>query len=82
MRNARGAGRKGSISEKQVQEAAERRARNDALREEAAERARKNDSVAGRIKNTAISTATRQVTSTVTKGITNAITDLFNGGKK
>ena len=32
---------------------------NDALREEAAERARKNDSVVGRIKNTAISTATQ-----------------------
>ena len=64
------------------QEAAERRARNDALREEAAERARKNDSIAGRITNTAISTATRQVTSTLTKGITNAITDLLGGGKK
>ena len=64
------------------QEAAERRARNDALREEAAERARKNDSVAGRIANTAISTATRQVTSTLTKGITNAISDLFGGKKK
>ena len=64
------------------QEAAERRARNDALREEAAERARRNDSVAGRIKNTAINTATRQVTSSLTKGITNAISDLFGGGKK
>ena len=64
------------------QEAAERRARNDALREEAAERARRNDSVAGRIKNTAIQTATRQVTSSLTKGITNAISDLFGGKKK
>ena len=64
------------------QEAAERRARNDALREEAAERARRNDSVAGRIKNAAISTATRQVTSSLTKGITNAISDLFGGKKK
>ena len=64
------------------QEAAERRARNDALREEAAERARKNDSITGRIANTAISTATRQVTSTLTKGLTNAITDLFGGKKK
>ena len=64
------------------QEAAERRARNDALREEAAERARKNDSIAGRIKNTAIQTATRQVTSSLTKGITNAISDLFGGKKK
>ena len=64
------------------QEAAERRARNDALREEAAERARKNDSIAGRITNTAIQTATRQVTSTLTKGITNAISELFGGKKK
>ena len=64
------------------QEAAERRARNDALREEAAERARRNDSVAGRIKNTAIQTATRQVTSSLTRGITKAISDLFGGGKK
>lgn len=64
------------------QEAAERRARNDALREEAAERARRNDSVAGRVKNTAISTATRQVTTALTKGLTNAISDLFGGKKK
>ena len=64
------------------QEAAERRARNDELREEAAERARRNDSIAGRIKNQAISTATRQVVSTVTKNITNAVTDLLGGGKK
>ena len=64
------------------QEAAERRARNDALREEAAERARRNDSVAGRIKNTAINTATRQVTSTLTRTLTNAISDLFGGKKK
>ena len=49
---------------------------------EAAERARKNDSIAGRIKNTAIQTATRQVTSSLTKGITNAISDLFGGKKK
>ena len=64
------------------QEAAERRARNDALREEAAERARRNDSIAGRIKNTAISTATRQVTSSLTKGLTSAITGLLTGKKK
>jgi acyl-CoA reductase-like NAD-dependent aldehyde dehydrogenase len=65
------------------QEAAERRARNDQLREEAAERARRNDSVAGRVKNTAISTATRQVVSSLTKSVTNAIGDLFGGnGKK
>ena len=64
------------------QEAADRRARNDALREEAAERARRNDSIVGRIKNTAISTATRQVTSSLTKGITNAISELFGGKKR
>ena len=64
------------------QEAAERRARNDALREEAAERARRNDSVAGRIKNAAISSATRQVTNSVTKGVINTISDLFGGKKK
>ena len=63
------------------QEAAERRARADQLREEAAERARRNDSVAGRVKNTAISTATRQVVSSLTKNITKAIGGLF-GGKK
>ena len=64
------------------QEAAERRARNDQLREEAAERARKNDSVAGRIKNTAISSATRQVTNTVTKKLIDSVSNLFEGGTK
>ncbi len=64
------------------QEAAERRARNDALREEAAERARRNDSVAGRVKNTAISTATRQVVSSLTKGVTKAVENLIGGNKK
>ena len=64
------------------QEAAERRARSDELREEAAERARRNDSIAGRIKNQAINTATRQVVSTVTKNITNAVTELLGGKKK
>ena len=61
-------------------EAAERRARSDELREEAAERARKNDSVAGRIKNTAISTATREVTRSITKSLGSLIKGLF--GKK
>ena len=64
------------------QEAAERRARYDSMREEAAERARRNDSLAGRIKNTAINTATRQVTSTVTRGITNAISELLGVKKR
>ena len=63
------------------QEAAERRARNDQLREEAAERARRNDSVAGRVKNTAISTATRQLVSSLTRSLTKAIGGIF-GGKK
>jgi hypothetical protein len=67
--------------EAREKEAAERRARQDQLREEAAERARRNDSVAGRVKNTAISTATRQIVSNLTKGITKAISSLF-GGKK
>jgi hypothetical protein len=64
------------------QEAAERRARADQLREEAAERARRNDSVAGRVKNTAIQTATRQVVSELTKGASKAIKNLLGGGKK
>ncbi len=68
--------------EAREQEAAERRARTDALREEAAERARRNDSVAGRVKNTAISTATRQVVSSLTKGLTKAVGDLIGGNKK
>ena len=67
--------------EAREKEAAERRARTDALREEAAERARRNDSVAGRVKNTAISTATRQVVTNLTKGITKAISGLFSGKK-
>ncbi len=73
---------KEAAREAKEQEAAERRARADALREEAAERARRNDSVAGRVKNTAISTATRQVVSSLTKGVTKAIDNLFTGGNK
>ena len=49
--------------------AEERRQRNDELREERAARARKNDSVLGRVQNTAISTATREVTRSLTRGI-------------
>ena len=63
-------------------EAKERREKADALRDERAERARKNNSVLGRIKNTAISTATRQVTSQITRGIMGSITGLFGGNKK
>ena len=61
--------------------AEERRQRSDELREERAERARKNDSVLGRIKNTAISTASREVTRSITRGIMGSISNLF-GGKK
>ena len=63
------------------QEAAERRARNDQLREEAAERARRNDSGAGRVKNTAISSATRTIVNGLIKNLGKTIGGLF-GGKK
>ena len=56
------------------QQAAERRQRADELREERAERARRNDSVLGRIKNTAISTATRTLTSSLTRGLLGTLT--------
>ena len=62
--------------------AEERRQKAEALRDERAERARKNDSVLGRIKNTAISTATRQVTTQITRGLMGSITGLFGGKKK
>ena len=80
--DAPGRRRREAEREAKEQEAAERRARADQLREEAAERARRNDSVAGRIKNTAISTATRQVVSNLTKGISKALGDLFGGKKR
>jgi len=54
--------------------AEERRQRSDELREERAERARFNDSVLGRIKNTAISTATRTLTSSLTRGLLGTLT--------
>lgn len=60
------------------EESAARRARNDELREERAERARANNSVLGRIKNTAISSATR----TVTTKLTNALLGGLTGKKK
>ena len=58
-------------AEKAAKEAAAeaRRQRSDELREEAAARARKNDSVIGRVTNTAISTASREVTRQLTRGI-------------
>ncbi|MBR6028297.1 MAG: DUF853 family protein [Clostridia bacterium] len=62
--------------------AEERRKRAEELREERAERARKNDSVLGRVTNTAISTASREVTRQITRGLMGSITSLFGGGKK
>ena len=64
--------------------AEERRKRADELREERAERARKNDSVIGRIQNTVISTASREVTKSITRGVMGGIAGLFGGntGKK
>jgi DNA helicase HerA-like ATPase len=50
-------------------EAAARREHMDELREERADRARRNDSVLGRVKNTAISTATRTVVNQLTRGV-------------
>ena len=73
--------RKEAEREAREQEAAERRARNDQLREEAAERARRNDSVAGRVKNTAISSATRTIVNGLIKNIGKSLGGLF-GGKK
>lgn len=56
------------------QEAARRRDEADELRQERAERARFNDSVLGRVKNSAISSATRTVTNTITRTLLNALT--------
>ncbi len=56
-----------------------RRQRADELREERAERARVNDSVLGRIKNTAISSATRTATNKLVNGLLNSI---MGKGKK
>lgn len=57
--------------------AAERRAKADALRDERAERARKNDSVIGRMRNTAISTVSREVTRNLTRGVMGSLSKLF-----
>ncbi len=59
--------------------AEERRRKAEERREEAAARARKNDSVLGRIQNTVISTATREVTKGVTRGLMGSISSLFGG---
>ncbi len=76
------AARKAAEKEEKERIAEERRKKAEALRDERAERARRNDSVLGRIKNTAISTATRQVTSQITRGLMGSITGLFGGKKK
>ncbi|NLI20407.1 MAG: DUF853 family protein [Clostridiales bacterium] len=55
-------------------DAAERRKQADALRDERADRARRNDSILGRIKNTAINTATRSVVSELTRGLLGTLT--------
>ena len=55
-------------------DALERRKQADALRDERADRARRNDSILGRIKNTAINTATRNVVSELTRGLLGTLT--------
>ena len=74
--------RKAEEKAEKERKAEERRTRADELREERAERARKNDSVLGRIKNTAISTASREVTRQITRGIMGSLSSLFGGKKK
>ena len=69
--------RKEAAKAEKERKAEERRQRADELREERAERARRNDSVLGRIKNTAISTASREVTRSITRGIMGTIGKLF-----
>lgn len=54
--------------------AEERRRRADELREERAERARANNSVLGRIKNTAIASVTRTVSTELTRGLLGTLT--------
>ncbi len=55
-------------------EAAARRQEADALRDERADRARRNDSILGRIKNSAINTATRTVVNELTRGLLGGLT--------
>ena len=71
--------RKAAEKAEKERKAEERRVRADELREERAQRARKNDSVLGRITNTAISTASREVTSKITRGLLGGISKLFGG---
>ncbi len=74
--------RKAAEKAEKERQAEERRKRADELREERAARARRNDSVLGRVKNTAISTASREVTRTITRGIMGSITSMLGGSKK
>lgn len=62
--------------------AEERRQRAEALREERAERARRNDSVVGRMKNTAISTVSREVTRTITRGLLGGLSGMLGGKRR
>ena len=55
-------------------EAAKRREEAEALRDERADRARRNDSILGRIKNTAINTATRSVVNELARGLLGTLT--------
>ncbi|HNW85477.1 MAG TPA: DUF853 family protein [Candidatus Limiplasma sp.] len=55
-------------------DAAKRREEAEALRDERADRARRNDSVLGRIKNTAINTATRSVVNSLARGLLGTLT--------
>ncbi len=73
--------RKAEEKAEKERQAAERREKTEALRDERADRARYNNSVIGRIRNTAISTASREVTRQITRGIMGSITSIF-GGKK
>ena len=65
---------KAQLAADKAADQAARRAQMDDLREERADRARFNDSIVGRMKNSAISSATRTVTNTVIRDIMNALT--------
>lgn len=73
--------RKAAEKAEKERQAEARRQRADELREERAARARRNDSVLGRVKNTAIATASREVSRTLTRGLLGGISGIF-GGKK
>ena len=74
--------RKAAEKAEKERQAEVRRQRADELREERAARARRNDSVLGRVKNTAIATASREVTRNITRGLMGGISSLFGGNKK